>query len=85
MRNNGVAQPSGLSGPQNSSDYYVTVSLQRTSVIDSYIEVSKDPARYTLVWQKVNPYFIDMGMFQQTSSVEEIRTVAEKYNITINR
>src|SRR4051812_18774910 len=69
-RINGTVQPDGNIGVSNSSDYCVTVNLNRiVRLIDDYIDVSIDETKISMDRQLINPYFIEFGFFNTIKSI----------------
>lgn len=94
----GILQPDSSYKKQNHSDWYVNVSLIKTTkLVDDYVHTYLDPFRTSITRQLVNPYFIEYGFFETIqsysgsvnvyigSSEVNIDSKAKLYNIDINK
>jgi|ERR1035437_2023615 hypothetical protein len=90
-RSSGIIEPNGTYGTRNYSDWFITIPLVKTQVLDDYMKTYKDTNTSFIPRQLINPYFINYGFFETiqsyssgTSTNENISTKAPLYNITIN-
>lgn len=74
-------------------DFYITVPVLKTVDVDEYVDVEIDPLRLNVERQLINPYFLELGFFENIDSVKQensngINSVEEKasrYGIDILR
>lgn len=100
-RENGIVQPDGTYGTENSRDYYVNVNLTREiNIIDEFIEIELDPYRTSIDRQNLNPWFIEFGFFDSIKTtgisgrtrdylivpdLENVQGKSKIFSIDINR
>lgn len=69
-RPDGIVQPDRSFAANNHSDFYITISLFKSSrLVDDYVETFIDPFRATVNRQLINPFFIELGFFEKVDSV----------------
>lgn len=74
-------------------DFFVTLPIYKTQELDGYVSVEGDPLRTTVERQLINPYFIELGFFENIQSVLSgnsksqlsVQEKSEQYGIDINR
>jgi hypothetical protein len=92
-REEGIRSKNGQIGQFNQYDFYVTVSIFKNIEIDDYVNVEIDPLRYQVERQEINPYFIELGFFEDIESVDSrfindtksVMNKSKNYNIEINK
>ena|SRR4030067_1390810 len=90
----GILQPNGSYGKKNHSDWYIDVHLFKTNrLVDDYVHTYMDPFKTYITRQMINPYFIELGFFENIQSYSgstngntyNISTKAHLYGIEINK
>jgi len=96
----GIVQPDGSLGTQNTSDYYLNIPLTKTfKKVEDYVQISKSPFRTEVPRPNFNPYFIELNFFEDilaksatgntfiniTNAQQAIDTKVKKFKIDINR
>lgn len=90
-RSLGILQPDRTYGTKNHSDWYVVVPFFKTNrLVDEYVHTYIDPFKTKMERQLVNPYFIELGFFEDIQSYSastgvNIETKAPAYNIPVNK
>lgn len=54
----------------NAPDYYMPILLKRTSRIIEYVDVKKDETIFTIERQNVNPFFSELGFFDNVVRIK---------------
>ena len=83
----GILRPkSKLFANTPESDFYINVPLfKKIKLTDEYVDISVDPTKHTIQRQLINPYFIELGFFENIESISQIEEKSKKYNIKINK
>jgi hypothetical protein len=88
-----IVRSDGVIANTYDKDFYITVSIFKKNKVEGYVNVDVDPLRLVVERQFINPYFIELGFFEDIDSVlsqnsnnnNSVQEKAEKYGITINR
>lgn len=55
------------------SDFYINIPLfKKIKLTDEYVDISVDPKKHTVQRQLINPYFIELGFFENIESITQI-------------
>jgi hypothetical protein len=89
----GIVTSSGVISDSYDKDFFITLPIYKTEDLEGYVGVEKDPLKTTLQRQLINPYFIELGFFENIKSVlsgntKTLYSVEEKsqiYGIDINK
>jgi len=81
----GIKRSDGIIADSYDRDFYITVPIFRNIIIDDYVDVEIDPLRLEVERQLINPYFIELGFFENISSTNSIVTKSKNYGIDINK
>jgi len=89
----GVITSSGVLSDSYDKDFFITLPIYKTQELDGYVSVGKDPLRTVVERQLINPYFIELGFFENIKSVlsgnsksqSSVQEKSQKYGIDINR
>ncbi len=90
---NSIIRSDGTVASTYDKDFFVTVSIFKESKIDDYINVDIDPLRLVVERQLINPYFIELGFFEDIDAVlsenstsnNSVQEKSERYGIIINK
>jgi hypothetical protein len=84
LRDEGVVQPDGTYGTQNSKDYFINLNLTRKfKIYDEYVDVQLDPLRVNMQRQLINPWFIEFGFFESITSTGITGETSKNYNVLV--
>tara|TARA_B100000963_G_scaffold359490_1_gene386964 strand:+ start:3031 stop:3351 length:321 start_codon:yes stop_codon:yes gene_type:complete len=89
----GIKTSTGEISDSYDKDFYITLPMYLTKDLQDYVEVSIDPLKTTIDRQLINPFFIELGFFENIESVlsgntktqNSIQEKSPKYGIDINR
>lgn len=69
---------------KNKGDFYLTVSLFKDiKLTEPYVEVFQDETKFTIPRQEINPYFYELGFFDDVNSISDLTGKTQQYNIEI--
>jgi hypothetical protein len=89
----GIKTSSGAIANAYDKDFYVTLPIYTTQDLKDYVDIAVDPLRTTVTRQFINPYFIELGFFEDIESVlsgnsksqNSVDEKSPKYGIDINK
>ena len=89
----GIRTSTGLVADSYDKDFFITLPIYKTQDIEGYVEVEKDPLKTVVNRQLINPYFIELGFFENINSVLSgssqakfnVEEKSQKYGIDINK
>lgn len=89
----GIRTSTGLVADSYDKDFFITLPIYKTQDIEGYVEVERDPLKTVVNRQLINPYFIELGFFENINSVLSgsskakftVEEKAQKYGIDINK
>jgi hypothetical protein len=78
-----IMRSDGILSDTYDKDFYITVPIMKTVDVDEYVDVAIDPLRLVVNRQLINPYFLELGFFENVDSVKKensnsINSVEEK-------
>lgn len=80
----GVVQPNGFIGTQNTRDYYVNFPLNKESrLLGDYVDIQFDPTRFDMQRQLINPWFIEFGFFESLTTTGITGKTSNNYNVAV--
>ena len=91
----GIIQPNRTFKDINSSDFFITVALTKNAKpTDEYVEVFKDETKVSIERQEINPFFLELGLFNTVVKIEDsgdvvdkvksIKGKSDRFNVEIN-
>lgn len=89
-RPEGIRDENGNIRQTNASDFFITVPIFRDIELDDYVDVEIDPFRLQVERQEINPYFMELGLFEDIENIEgennsSVIKKSSNYNIDINK
>ena len=89
----GIKTSTGLVANSYDKDFFITLPIYKTEDLEGYVDVEKDPLKTVVNRQLINPYFIELGFFENIKSVLSgnsearfnVEEKSEKYGIAINK
>lgn len=89
----GVKTSTGQISNAYDKDFHITLPIYVTKDLQDYVDISIDPLRTVVDRQLVNPFFIELGFFENIEAVlsgnsrsqNTIQQKSPKYGIDINR
>ena len=90
---NSIIRSNGVISNTYDKDFFITISIYKNNKVEGYVNVDVDPLRLVIERQLINPYFIELGFFEDVDAVlssnslnkNSVQEKSERYNITINR
>lgn len=88
----GIQKSNGYFSDSYDKDFYINIPIFKEDVMSDYVNVFIDPNKLEIKRQFINPYYIELGFFKNTSSIlrensNNRNSVEEKsynYNLKIN-
>tara|TARA_Y100000389_G_C17443324_1_gene510019 strand:+ start:914 stop:1234 length:321 start_codon:yes stop_codon:yes gene_type:complete len=89
----GIKTSTGQISDAYDKDFHITLPIYVTKDLQDYVEIAIDPLRKVIDRQMVNPFFIELGFFENIESVlsgnstsqNTVQQKSPKYGIDINR
>jgi len=89
----GVITSTGVISDSYDKDFFITLPVYKTQDLEGYVSVEKDPLKTSINRQFINPYFIELGFFENIKSVLSgnsnsqlsVEEKSQQYGIDINK
>ena len=88
----GIKTSTGLISDAYDKDFYINMPVYKTHNLEGYVNVDIDPSKATMERQFINPFFIELGFFENVESVlssntksdNSVQIKAQNYGIDIS-